>query len=204
MRRMRLILGTIFLCGSLLVYMNPVLAGEKPAVPDLTKGGVKDDAHDMTLGPTGARGWIWAWKARTTDARQILLTDVAKGSPADGVLQKGDVILGVDSKLFNDDARIRFARTITEAEKEKNQGSLRLVRWREGRSENVALKLPVMGAYSATAPYDCPKSKRILELGCQAVAKQGWKDKKGNIADENAKRPSEKELYDELLQLIAE
>ena len=28
--------------------------------------------------------------------------------------------------------------------------------------KNVELKLAVMGAYSATAPYDCPKSKLIL------------------------------------------
>ena len=31
----------------------------------------------------------------TTDARQIAITEVAKGSPADGVLAVGDVILGV-------------------------------------------------------------------------------------------------------------
>ena len=40
----------------------------------------------------------------TTDARQILITDVAKGSPADGVLAKGDVVLGVGGKPFADDA----------------------------------------------------------------------------------------------------
>ena len=30
--------------------------------------------------------------------------------------------------------------------------------------------LPVLGSYSATAPFDCPKSKRILEEGCRALA----------------------------------
>lgn len=164
-----------------LVLASPVPAAEKPPVPDLTRGGQKGATHDWTLGPTGARGWVWAWQGHTTDARQILITDVAAGSPADGILQKDDVLLGVDGKPFDDDARIRFARAVTEAEKEKNQGRLRLVRWRQGRSENVEIKLAVMGVYSATAPYDCPKSKRILELGCQAIAKQGWKDPRGNI-----------------------
>jgi hypothetical protein len=39
----------------------------------------------------------------------------------------------------------------------------------------------VLGEYAATAPFDCPKSKRIFELGCEAIAKQGLKDPKGNI-----------------------
>ncbi|MCX7046916.1 MAG: DUF6288 domain-containing protein [Candidatus Sumerlaeota bacterium] len=156
-------------------------ADEKPKVQDFTQGGKPDETHDWTLGATGARGWVWGWKGHTTDARQILITDAAAGSPADGVLKKGDVLMGVNGKSFADDARIVFARAITEAEKEENRGVLRVVRWREGALQNVEIKLAVMGTYSVTAPYDCPKSKRILEQGCRAIAKQGWKDKRGNI-----------------------
>jgi hypothetical protein len=47
---------------------------------------------------------------------------------------------------------------------------LSLIRWRAGTAENVVVKLPVLGTYSATAPYDCPKSHRILEQGCRALA----------------------------------
>jgi S1-C subfamily serine protease len=126
-----LVLGT---CGT----------AAQPPVPDLTQGGKKDDLHDWTLGPTGARGWVWGWQCQTTLSRQILITDVAAGSPADGVLQKGDVLLGVNGKPFDDDARILYARAITAAEKEG--GILRLVRWREGRTEHVEVKLAVMGA----------------------------------------------------------
>ncbi|MCX5677150.1 MAG: DUF6288 domain-containing protein, partial [Planctomycetota bacterium] len=90
---------------------------------------------------------------------------MARGRAADGVLRKGDVIVGVDGKPFADDARIRFAWAVTEAEKEPSGGALRLVRWRDGRTENVLVKLPVMGTYSATAPYDCAKSKRIFDQG---------------------------------------
>ncbi|MCY2952570.1 MAG: DUF6288 domain-containing protein [Planctomycetota bacterium] len=89
-----------------------------------------------------ARGWICGWQGHTSDARQILITDVAKGSPVAGILEKGDVILGVDGKPFDDDARIRFARAVTEAE--KASGVLRLIRWRQGRSENVQMKLARM------------------------------------------------------------
>ena len=34
------------------------------------------------------------------------------------------------------------------------------------------VKLPVLGSYGATAPYDCPKSKRILEQGCKDLARR--------------------------------
>ena len=102
-------------------------ARKPPPVPDLTKGGKKDDKHDWNLGPTGARGWIWGWELETIDSRQILMTKVDKGSPADGVLEVGDVILGVGGKPFASDARKAFGRAITEAEKAENQGILKLI-----------------------------------------------------------------------------
>jgi hypothetical protein len=165
-------------------YVSPLQAANKPPAPDFTKGGTKDDKHDWTLGPTGARGWVWGWRQQTADARQILITDVAAGSPADGVLQKGDALLGVNGKQFSDDARITLAKAITEAEKET--GVLGLVRWRAGQTQNVEVKLPVLGSYSVTAPYDCAKSKRIFEQGCAAIAKLGFKDKRGVIRIEIA------------------
>lgn len=86
-----------------LVCAGSAFAARAP-VPDLTQGGQKDRNHDWTLGPTGARGWIWGRDLETTDARQILITKVEKGSPADGVLEPGDVILGVNGKPFDSDA----------------------------------------------------------------------------------------------------
>jgi hypothetical protein len=157
-------------------------AKEKPPVPDFTQGGKKDDTHDWTLGPTGARGWVYGWKGQTAEARQILVTAVAKGSPADGILIAGDVILGVGDRRFSGDARIQFARAIAAAEDAKGGGRLTLIRWRAGKAEAVALKLAVLGAYSDTAPYDCPKSKRIVEQGCRAIAKKGL----GNVSIPNS------------------
>jgi HEAT repeat protein len=139
-------------------------------VPDFTKGGKQGDSDDWTLGPTGARGWIYTAGGNSSEARQILITAVAKGSPSDGALSKGDVILGVDGKVFAGDARVQFAAAISAAESEKGGGKLRLLRWREGKTDVVELKLQVLGSYSATAPYDCPKSKRILDQGCAALA----------------------------------
>jgi hypothetical protein len=138
--------------------------------PDLTAGGQRDENHDWTLGATGMRGWLYAASTDTSLSRQILVTAVAKGSPADGILEKGDVILGVFGKPFESDARTAFGKALGAAEAET--GQLPLQFWRKGKTEEVTLKLEVLGAYSATAPYDCPKSKAIFEKGCEALAEQ--------------------------------
>ena len=127
--------------------------------------------HDWTLGATGARGWMFSNKLVTTDARQIVITQVAKDSPADGILAVGDVILGVGGATFSYDPRTELGKALTTAESEASGGNLSLIRYRAGKTENVILKLPVLGTYSATAPYDCLKSQRILERGCKALAK---------------------------------
>ena len=105
-------------------------AADKPRVPDFSAGDPlpKDAHHDWNLGPTGARGWVHAWRGESTDSRQILITAVDAGSPADGVLAKNDVILGIGDQKFAADARITFAKAITAAE--AGDGELILLRWR--------------------------------------------------------------------------
>ena len=141
-------------------------------LPDFTKG-EKIPAganHDWNLGATGARGWMYCEKMVTTDARQIYITKVDKGTPADGVLAVGDLILGVGGKSFSYDPRTEMGKALTLAESEGGKGNLTLTRWRAGTATEVVVKIPVLGNYSATAPYNCPKSKRILEQGCKDLA----------------------------------
>lgn len=141
-------------------------------LPDFTKGDKIPEGftRDWNLGATGTRGWIFTKDFATTAARQILITRVDKGSPADGVLAVGDVILGVAGKAFSYDPRTEFGKALTEAE--AGDGTLKLQRWRAGATAEVSIKLTALGAYSATAPFDCPKSKRVLEDGCKALAKR--------------------------------
>ena len=177
MKRMKTSVVNILGILCLLIGTAGLLSAAEPphAPPDLTQGGKKDDSHDWLLGPTGARGWIFfRHEDLTATSRQILITAVEAGSPADGVLHANDVILGVNDKPFADDARKSFGRAITAAE--EKAGVLRLIRWREGQSTNVELKLPVLGAYSDTAPYNCPKSKAIFEQGCRLIAKKGLEE----------------------------
>ena len=139
-------------------------------IPDFTKGDKPNKNHDWNLGPTGARGWMWGMSLRTDCARQILITKVDAGSPAEGVLDIGDVILGVGGTPFDSDARIAFGRAITKAEKAANEGELRLLRWRSGKTETVMLQLKVMGSYAPLAPMDCAKSRKILDDACDYIA----------------------------------
>ena len=172
---------TSLTCTALLAIASSLLAasGDKITNPDFTKGDVipAKAKHDWNLGPTGLRGWMFCDEMVTTDARQISITKVDKGSPADGALAVGDVILGVGGKPFSYDPRTEFGKAITAAESEAGGGKLSVSRWRAGKSKEVILKLPVLGSYSATAPFDCAKSRRVLELGCKALAARMAKPK---------------------------
>ncbi len=157
--------------------LDAAIRGQEPApvrVPDLTHGDTIPAAaeHDWNLGPTGARGWMFCDRMVTTDARQIAVTEIAKGSPADGVLAVGDVLLGAGGTRFASDPRTELGRAITTAESEAGAGHLRLLRWRAGSEHEVVVELPVLGSYGPTAPFDCAKSTRLLARGCAALAER--------------------------------
>ena len=141
------------------------------------------------LGPTGMRGWIYhAWPATMNHddvtafaPYQILVTDVAAGTPAAGVLAVNDVILGASAgagavPLFTSDARKTLGWAIGAAE--AGSGILRFKRWRAGGTTDVSITLPVMGAYSATTPYNCPKTALIMANAASSLAQRinanGW------------------------------
>ena len=173
---------------SITLTSGGALAMGPPDPPDLTKGetkGIELKRGTYNLGSTGLRGWIYHTPANNLDmrqgrttmaSRQILVTHVGANSPADGKIEVNDVILGVGGKPFTDDARKSIARAILMAEQEANGGILKLTRWRAGKTEEVELKLRVMGTYSDTAPFDCPKSKRIFEEACKHLEKEPLPD----------------------------
>jgi HEAT repeat protein len=165
------------ICAVALAAPAPALAAAKEqpmAIPDFTQGGTIPPGadHDWNLGATGLRGWMFCDKMVTSDARQIAITQVEKGSPADGILAVGDVLLGVGGKAFAHDPRTELGRAMTTAESEAGAGKLTLTRWRKGKSEEVVVMLRVLGSYSDMAPFACAKSMRILEQGCKALAEK--------------------------------
>jgi autotransporter-associated beta strand protein len=162
-------------------------------------------AETYNLGPTGLRGWIYlsggsgnthgADGTMTGESRQILIT--VASSPGNAVLAVDDVILGAMAAssgsvpLFSSDARKAFGAAIGEAEK-TGAGTLRVKRWRAGVTTDENIAMTIMGNYSATAPYSCPKSTQILanarnKLVSQLLADQnfltsGWSDAISGLA----------------------
>jgi HEAT repeat protein len=178
-RIMKNSIKTIGLAAALAMVLTRPLFSQ---VPDLTKDTKPVDRKlTYNLGATGLRGWIYTRAANNLDAaqgrttlasRQILVTHVGAASPADGVVMVDDVILGVDGKPFDDDARKVFAVAIQEAETKARDGVLKLRVWRAGQTRDLALKLAVMGSYSDTAPWNCEKSKRILDGAIKVLEKE--------------------------------
>ncbi len=141
-------------------------------VTDLLKGEAPFEDTSFNVGATGFRGWVFHRGVDSSESRQLLVKSVETNSPAYGVLAAGDVLLGADGRgeaprPFTADARRSIAYSIGEAES-RDPAELKLIRWRDGSSETVTLALETMGAYSSTAPYDCPKSRKILKKCAKA------------------------------------
>ena len=90
-------------------------------------------------------------------------------APPKGFCKKGMVILGLDKTPFDSDARIAFAKAISPAEASPT-GEFKLLRFRGGDTETIAIKLETLPPFSPTAPFDCEKSATILKHGCDALA----------------------------------
>ena len=154
------------------------------APPDLTGAGViaalKGDpsyssrpySETYNLGATGLRGWIYIDGNNTGDyglitaqSRQILVT--VASAPGNAVMAVDDVILGAMAANsgtvppFTSDCRKAFGVAIGEAEK-TGAGTLRVKRWRAGVTTDENIPMAILGAYTATSPYTCPKSALIL------------------------------------------
>ncbi len=120
----------------------------------------KDEEH--TLGPTGLSGVV--------SPTSVKVTRVARGAPSDGKIKAGDVIAGAGGALFKKDVRRELADAIDRAETEQEKGLLALM-LQDGRK--VDLQLKVLGSYSATAPYNCPKSDAIITRAADYLVSSG-------------------------------
>ena len=126
--------------------------------------------RQVNLGPTGARGWV--------EGHRIHVVDVAPGSPADGVLQPGDVLIGANATKFAEgqDPRVALGNAVTESETAAKAGKLTLLLERDGEEKTGTLGLRVMGSYSTTWPFGCAKSAKILTEACARLAAEQYPD----------------------------
>ena len=174
--------GTVLACALLSV---PVGSAAEPKIPDFTKGeklvqAGKEPLRSRMLGPTG----LWAdYFSQGMDhgasrlTRQFLVSKVEAGSPADGRIKPGDVILGVDHKPFDSDARKLLAAAIEKAEGGK--GDLSLHVWSAGQVADVTLPLKPFGVvHSAACPHTCPKCEALVDVLAEQTKKAALPPKK--------------------------
>ncbi len=166
--------------------------------PDLTGVGVIatiDTTYNYNLGPTGMRGWLYRNGAThfygqlaaaaddlitAVPPWQILVVAVGANTPASGIMASNDVIMGVSTgagntpvPLFNNDARKSIGWAIGAAE--AGDGVMNFKRWRAGVTNDVSIQLSLSNiAYSATAPYNCPKSALILSNAVRIIANKSF------------------------------
>ncbi len=175
-------LGNILICVMLFVFDG---YGAEVKIPDFTKGeklvqAGKEALRSRMLGPTG----IWADMfsqgmdhGGTRLTRQFLVSKVETGSPADGKIKSGDVILGVDRKPFDSDARKVLSAAIEKAE--GGLGNLSLHVWSASQVADVTLKLKAFGVvHSATCPYACPKCEALIPVLAEQAKKAPLPPKK--------------------------
>ena len=115
------------------------------------------------LGPTGLFG--------VTSPTDIKITKVLEGSPADGKIKVGDVLVAAGGIPFKEDTRPQLAAAIDQAETQQAKGLLSLTL--KGGSK-VDLQLKVLGSYSATAPYNCPKTEAIITQTADVLDRALW------------------------------
>ncbi len=189
LRRRERILPAFLLLGLLTLTSTVTLAQRAQMTePDYTKGETLDlegrgALNYAALGSTGATGYIWAFgQVRGTDrTRMIQIKSVAEGTPADGLLQEGDVILGIGDSPFSSDARKALSAAITEAEEAENGGTLILNVWRPadaseagtGETMQVTLELPVLGSFSDTSPWECDKTRALIDAAAGTIVERG-------------------------------
>ena len=164
-RRLYVVLVAFWLCAVLV----PVSWGQ--VAPDLTVSQTQgvDESKYFFLGPTGMKGWMY-WYHLTSLANQILVTEVRAGTPADGVMQYHDVILGIGGNSFTNDARTAFVDAITAAEGGDGQLNLTVFRPSEGSTTTKMIQLAITNTpLSATTPYNCPKANRIFDDFCNYI-----------------------------------
>ena len=166
-------------------------------IPDFTKGEklvqtTKEALRSRMLGPTGLCADYFSQgmdHGATRLTRQFLVSKVDAGSPADGKIKPGDVILGVDRKPFDSDARKVLATAIEKAE--AGNGNLSLQVWAAGKVSDVTIQLKAFGvAHSATCPYSCPKCEALIPVLAEQAKKAALPPKKSQSGQGGLMVPS--------------
>jgi len=119
----------------------------------------------IPLGITGAQ------VTEFLNRKELFVAGVAPGTPAAGVLEPLDVIIGANGRLFTDpeDPRPAMGYALTESQSPQLGGKLTLQIVRDGVPTNVRMTLGDTQSYSATWSFDCGKSDRLRAAALRCV-----------------------------------
>jgi len=104
------------------------------------------------------------------------IKNIEAGSPAEaaGTLKKGQIIETINGrKLADIDPRIQLGRILAAAEASDGVVKFMVKDTAGAETQQVIVKIPVLGAYSKTWPLNCPKSDKIVRGFADYLAKPG-------------------------------
>ena len=123
-------------------------------------GNHKDMDH---IGPTGILAFVDV-------GVKVTIEGARKGSPAEGKVNKGELILGVNGQpLKGLNPYEVLGKAITKAE--ASDGKLLFDLESKSGERQVAIQIPVLGAWGKNWPVDCPKSEKIVEQAAAFYSK---------------------------------
>ncbi|HEX5790667.1 MAG TPA: DUF6288 domain-containing protein [Luteolibacter sp.] len=107
------------------------------------------------VGPTGILAFVEV-------GVKVIIEGARPGSPAEGKVEKGEVILGVNGQALKGHNPYEvLGKAITKAE--ASDGKLVFDLESKSGTRQAAIQIPVLGAWGANWPVDCPKSAKIVE-----------------------------------------
>ncbi len=167
----------------------------------------------LNLGPTGIRARIFPDNPDRFVVEHVFQDDK---SPARGLVEEGDVIVGANGSQFSTNHRfgrrlgmrtgwdgplLELAGHIEDSQ--GRDGVLTLMIRQQGdqsRIVNVDLQLEPVGRFAETFPYHCPRSERLLEELCDFIVRDYTE---GNWKSENRFYGSTHGEAHQLLALMA-
>lgn len=106
----------------------------------------------------------------------LAVTKITPGTPAEGKLKAGDVLLAVNgTSLEIQDPRHPLGNAINKAE--GSDGKMVFKVKRGDKKVDVTIKLKPIGSYSKTWPINCKKSQRIVDETAAFIIRQGGPEK---------------------------
>ncbi|NQT89600.1 hypothetical protein HQ560_22715 [bacterium] len=118
--------------------------------------------------PVGVTGVHVRDIARRTE---LLVVAVEDKSPASGLVELDDVIIGANGRLFTDamDPRPAMGYALVNSQTPALGGKLTLQLARKGAAMNVALDIGAALPFARTWPFDCKRSAQVAEAALRCV-----------------------------------